>query len=231
MENNQTPIVMRFKFKKVGKLQFISHLDLVRTMHKVIVRAGLPLWYTEGFNPKPKMVFAAPLSTGTESVTEFMDLRLSEVIPPEEALAALNKNMTDELQVLSAWYPKTKPTDLKWLSYTITVSSPAIDGAMVEATDAALSLPEIRIIKRTKSGDQEVDIRPMIHSASAALSAPGVMRISCTLSADSQSFLNPEYVIKYLRDRVGLLTSENLLSESYSIMRENAYTADMAEFI
>ena len=55
-----TPINLRVKFKKVGALQYVSHLDLVRTMHKIIVRAKLPLWYTEGFNPKPKMVFAAP---------------------------------------------------------------------------------------------------------------------------------------------------------------------------
>ena len=62
---NNTPITLRVKFFKVGKLQYISHLDLVRTMMKIIVRSKLPLWYTEGFNHKPKIFFAAPLSTGT----------------------------------------------------------------------------------------------------------------------------------------------------------------------
>ena len=57
---NNEKLFIRLKFKKTGRLQYISHLDLVRTMHKVIIRAGLPLWYTEGFNPKPKMIFAAP---------------------------------------------------------------------------------------------------------------------------------------------------------------------------
>jgi radical SAM-linked protein len=75
---NNEKLFVRVKFKKVGNLQYISHLDLVRTMHKVIVRARLPLWYTEGFNPKPKMIFAAPLSIGTESVCEFVDIRLTE---------------------------------------------------------------------------------------------------------------------------------------------------------
>ncbi len=68
---NNEKLFIRLKFKKTGNLQYISHLDLVRTMHKVIVRADLPLWYTEGFNPKPKMIFAAPLSIGTESLSEF----------------------------------------------------------------------------------------------------------------------------------------------------------------
>ena len=96
---------MRVKFFKRGKLQYISHLDLVRTMMKIIVRAKLPLWYTEGFNPKPKMVFAAPLSIGTESMTEFMDLRLIERMSEEEALLRLNRNMTDEMQAIEAYYP------------------------------------------------------------------------------------------------------------------------------
>ena len=97
---NPTKLFLRFKFRKGGSLQYVSHLDLVRTMHKVIVRAKLPLWYTEGFNPKPKMIFAAPLSIGTESLCEFMDIRMNEQIDPAEAMAAgamgvLNDNGID----------------------------------------------------------------------------------------------------------------------------------------
>ena len=67
---------IRIKFRKVGDLQYISHLDLVRTMQKALKRAGLKMWYTEGFNPKPKMVFGPPLSIGVESECEFLDIRL-----------------------------------------------------------------------------------------------------------------------------------------------------------
>ena len=91
---NNTPITLRVKFCKVGNLQYISHLDLVRTMMKIIVRANLPLWYTEGFNPKPKLTFATPLSIGTESVCEFMDIRLTEKIEPQKAIDALNANIS-----------------------------------------------------------------------------------------------------------------------------------------
>jgi hypothetical protein len=56
------------------------------------------------------------------------------------------------------------------------------------------------------------------------------LRISCTLSADPSSFLNPEYVIKLLRERCGILADDNLLNESYSIMRERAFDVDMQEF-
>ena len=93
-------VTLRLKFKKVGSLQYISHLDLVRTMSKIITRAKLPLWYTEGFNPKPKMIFAAPLSIGTESVCEFMDLRLVDDISPEEA-KAIAENILENTDYIS----------------------------------------------------------------------------------------------------------------------------------
>ncbi len=226
---DNTPINLRVKFKKVGNLQYISHLDLVRTMNKIIVRAGLPLWYTEGFNPKPKMVFAAPLSTGTESVCEYMDLRLTERMDPERAKALLNENMTDEMQVISAYYPTSKLTDLKWLSYTVEIVGGGVSEAVALACDAALSEESIIVSKKTKSGEATVDIRPMIKSASAAFS-DGKIRISCLLSADSQNFLNPEYIVKYLRERVGVLSNENLLYESYTVMREAAYNCEMEAF-
>ena len=49
---------LRLRFRKTGRLRYISHLDLVRTMTKAVSRAKLPVWYTQGFNPVPKMVFA-----------------------------------------------------------------------------------------------------------------------------------------------------------------------------
>ena len=226
---DNTPINLRVKFKKVGNLQYISHLDLVRTMNKIIVRAKLPLWYTEGFNPKPKMVFAAPLSTGVESMCEFVDLRLTEKMDPQAAIDALNANMTSEMQVLSAYYPASKLTDLKWLSYTVTLSARDLTAELASACDSALRAESMVLLKKTKSGEAEVDIRPMIKSASAVFDS-GKIRISCTLSADSQSFLNPVYIVKYLQKSVGIMNSEDLLSESYEIMRENAYFEDMSLF-
>ena len=229
MAENSKPITLRVRFKKVGNLQYISHLDLVRTMNKIIVRAKLPLWYTEGFNPKPKMAFAAPLSTGTESMCEFMDLRLTEKMDADAAKNILNSNMTEEMQVLSAYYPTTKLTELKWLSYTVIISGEGICEALANECDKALAKPEIKLTKKTKSGEAIVDIKPMIRSASAVFDS-GNIRISCTLSADSQSFLNPEYIIKYLKSEVGVLSDGNLLSGSYSIMREAAFFDNMEVF-
>ena len=224
---NPTKLFLRFRFKKQGSLQYISHLDLVRTMHKVIVRAKLPLWYTEGFNPKPKMIFAAPLSIGTESVCEFMDLRMNEYIDPDEAMARINANMTSEMQITEAYYPESKFTDLKWMSYRITISTIGVTDELVEKCNALLSSPTIEVQK--KNSDKTADIRPLIKSASAVRNGDDIV-IDAILSADPSSFLNPEYVIKALRDGTGILSSSDLTSEGYEIMRLNAYFDDMSDF-
>ena len=226
---NNTPIVLRVKFKKVGKLQYISHLDLVRTMHKTVVRAKLPLWYTEGFNPKPKMVFAAPLSIGTESQCEYMDIRLTEKMNEQEALLRLNENMTAEMQVTEAYYPTSKLTELKWLGYTVTVDTVGASAELADACTAALAKESIKVNKKEALGGAEMEIAHLIKSAVAEY-RDGKIYIECLLSADASAFLNPEYVVKYLKSATGILSSGNLLAEGYSIFRHSAYRADMTEF-
>ena len=226
---NTEKLVLRAKFIKTGALQYISHLDLVRTMNKVIVRADLPLWYTEGFNPKPKMVFAAPLSIGTESLTEFMDVRLTEKIDPAKAMARLNANMTSDMQVVEAYYPESKFTDLKWLSYSVRINTTAASEELARECERVFNAPEVKIIKSTKSGEALVDIRPLIKSASASY-VDGEIHLSLVLSADPSCFLNPEYAIKALKEYTNILSSPDLLSEYYSIMRDGAYFEDMTDF-
>ena len=226
---NNTPITLRVKFHKIGNLQYISHLDLVRTMMKVIVRAKLPLWYTEGFNPKPKLAFAAPLSIGTESMCEFMDIRLTEKMDPQDAINALNANMTSEMQAICAYYPEGKMTALRWLSYEITLNTHGAGEELAEKCRAALAEDELLVMKKTKSGEAMVNIKPLVKSADVSFDC-GKIRISCVLSADSSSFLNPEYLVKVLREKCGVLSSGDLVGENYGILRTNAYREDMTEF-
>ena len=224
-------VTLRLKFKKVGSLQYISHLDLVRTMSKIITRAKLPLWYTEGFNPKPKMIFAAPLSIGTESVCEFMDLRLIDDIPAEEAMARLNANMTDEMQVIEAYYTDDKLTELKWLAYSIDIKTDNASDELAAACESALLGEQVIVTKKAKPREEApvVDIRPLIKEVKASLQGD-VIHIDALLSADASSFLNPEYVVKALKASCGILSNPDLTKEYYTIMRTFAYKGDMTEF-
>ena len=227
--NNLPYVTLRIRFKKLGRIQYISHLDLVRTMSKILVRAKLPMWYTEGFNPKPKMIFAAPLSIGAESMCEFMDIRLIKKLPPEDVIEALNDNMTDEMQVIEAYYPTEKFTELKWLKYTMKVKSTMDSAILAEKCNEIFAKNEIFVIKKTKSGEQNVDIKPLIRSAVAK--AEGDLAVlDLTLSADQSKFLNPEYIADVLRDNLGILTEDTVATEYYTILRVSAHKDDMSEF-
>lgn len=231
--NNSIPYVtLRIKFIKRGSLQYISHLDLVRTMHKIVVRSKLPLWYSEGFNPKPKMVFAAPLSIGTESVTEYMDIRLVHRIPTEEAKDSLNANMTEEMQVIEAYYPDSKLTDLKWLEYSIDIKTKGASAELAQQCESALLASSVSVVKKNSDKNGEpiyMDIRPLIKCVKAGFDGE-LIHIDCILSADASAFLNPEYVVKALRSSTGILSDPCLVNEYYSIMRTNAYREDMTAF-
>ena len=231
LTQNKPYLNLRVKFKKLGSLQYISHLDLVRTMQKTIVRANLPLWYTEGFNPKPKMVFAAPLSIGTESVCEYMDIRLVQDMPADQVMSRLNRNMTDEMQVLDAYYTDEKLTALKWLSYSLDIVTDGASPELALACDSFLKSDSIIVDKKGKPGEEtkQQNIAPLIKEAHVSF-ANGALHVDCILSADASAFLNPEYVVKALRRGCGILANPDLTKEYYSIMRIVGYREDMSDF-
>jgi radical SAM-linked protein len=198
-------------------------------MMKIIVRADLPLWYTEGFNPKPKLTFAAPLSIGTESTAEYMDIRLTEKIPPEVVMAKLNANMTREMQVTEVYYPESKLSTLGWLAYTIKIELEELTDGLLEKARGIFEEDSLVILKKTKSGEAEVDIKPLIKNIEVK-KIDGSLTVECILSAEPSSFLNPEYIVKILKSRLSILSEEKLLTESYSIMRHAAYFSDMTDF-
>ena len=182
LTQNHPHITLRLKFKKVGSLQYISHLDLVRTMHKVIVRAGLPLWYTEGFNPKPKMTFAAPLSIGTESIVEFVDIKVVDDMPTDEVIRRLNANMADEMQVLDAYYTEEKLTELAWLAYRFEITTDGVNLALADKCREALSAEKIEIEKKKTKKDNTpklLDIKPLIKSFKVEIIAEGLLLMLC----------------------------------------------------
>ena len=228
-KNNGGYYVVRVRFFKIGNLQYISHLDLIRTLSKVVVRTRLPLWYTEGFNPKPKISYAAPLSVGTESLCEYMDIRLTDYVPEEEVLAALNRNLTDEMQVTDVCYPQTKLTDLCWIAYEIRIHTAGVCDELAKACEEVLTADEVLIRKTGKAGEHTVDIRPAIRSASVACEGEELV-LRCVLRSDATAFLNPEHLIRLLKERCGILSDPVIIHEWYGIKRLCAYDENMNIF-
>ena len=222
------PITVRIKFYKVGNLQFISHLDLQRAFHRILVRAGIPMWYTKGFNPHAKLVFGLPLSVGTESVCEMADLRIERQISLEEIKDQLNANLTDEMYVLDAYIPTTKFADIAYAKYTLTVESDKMpDNALSQIAKLFFVSAPIMMTKRSKSGEREVDIKSFIKDFTAEVQ-DNTLRINAVLSAGSTENLNPEYLITAIKQNTDIFADGH--NVSYRIMRETVYDANMKEF-
>lgn len=215
---------MRVKFRKTGALQYISHLDLVRTLTKVLIRAGIPIWYSEGFNPHPRISFATPMSIGLESLYELMDVKIDRAVDTGAAKEALNRNLTAECRVEDVYMPSTKFTEIRFSSYIIEMITAGASPKMAAMLEKSLLTPPVTVLKRSKSGEKETDISPMIHSLAASC-AEGVIRLEALLRVDSESFLNPEYLITYLKQNCGILAGHPL-EERYSILRTGVYDAE-----
>ena len=100
---------IRMFYQKKGRAKYISHLDINRLMQRVLKRAGLPVWYTEGFNPHIYLTFALPLSLGYESDFETMDFRLTEEMNLQQVQQILNQNMPEGILVTRVAEPVLKP--------------------------------------------------------------------------------------------------------------------------
>ncbi len=221
---------LRFRFRKVGNLQFVSHLDLVRTFSKIAVRTKLPLWFTEGFNPKPKLVFSPPLSIGVESETEFLDVRLTQYVDPETALAAMNQNVTEEMRFFDAYYAETKLSDIAFISYEIRIQTAGVSEELAKKCQETLLADTVLAVKKGKDGeDKTVDIRPGIHSLTVE-EKDGALLLYATLSSDSSSFLNPDLLIRVLKEKCNVFAKDDPTEEFLSVKRIAMLDKDMKDF-
>lgn len=217
------PMPIRAKFYKIGMLQYISHLDLVRTMTRNIIRAGIPAWYSQGFNPRLKLTFSLPLSIGTQSECEFFDIRLVEPMALDEVMARINAALTEEMQITEVYLSERKFSEIMWAEYEIRMVSPRLTADTASALGELYTHP-LTMMKRSKAGDKEVDISPFIDLRSCVYEDGGVS-IKALLSADSAGYLNPEYLIKAASEKLGV-EFDDPFGEYYTIMRREVYLAD-----
>lgn len=160
----------RLLFKKEENAVWISHLDLMRLFQRAFKRAGYALTHTQGFNPRPSVSIALPLSVGVESGCEILDFDLEgEWGTYEDLVSNLNNALTKGIKVLGAYEKGKKIGELSFLRSIITLEYDA--GVPENAAEQILGLltsREVVVAKKTKNGMQEQNIIPMIHSVKIA---------------------------------------------------------------
>lgn len=151
-------------FQKTGDAIYISHLDLMRLFQRAFKRAGLQLTHTQGYNPRPSVSIALPLSVGVESHCELLDFDLEgELVSCEEIMARMNASLVDGVQVLSVYENGDKIKNIALLDCTVYLE---YDGGVPENCQelltALFSQPSLVMDKRSKNGVSQQDIIPMI---------------------------------------------------------------------
>ena len=212
---------IRIFFEKRGRVKYISHLDLMRAMSRAVRHAALPIWYTEGFNPKPYLSFPLPLPLGQEGLREAMDLRLLEDLPFDEIARRLNEALPEGLRVLRVAEPWYKPGEIAAAAYDVIFTSDNIE----EVKRRLDNIEALKAKKMSKQGHRKVEkefaLAPLIFGGCAATDlrlmdtqAGQEVHMTCRLAAGSEKNLNPALLVEALGGaavrivRTGLLRAD-----------------------
>ncbi len=161
-------VFYRVRFAKTNYARYLSHLDIVRAMERACRRAEIPMLYSQGYNPHPRMSFAPPLSLGYTSTAEYVDLEIAAYYQ-DNLITTLNPYLPAGLKLIDLRIFKDKPKALaETISasrYTVDMKNSQIDNENFNsALDRILSAEKINVFRRVKGKEKEVDIRPYIAS-------------------------------------------------------------------
>ena len=159
----------RLLFEKTGNAVWISHLDLMRLFQRAFKRAGLHLTHTQGFNPRPSVSIALPLSVGVESNCELLDFDLDgDLVSNEEIASRLNSALVEGVQVLSVYDNGSKIKNLSLLSCEVALEyDNGVPEGALDAISRLFASEALVLDKKGKNGVVQQDIIPMIKRINA----------------------------------------------------------------
>ena len=183
----------RILFEKKGNAIWISHLDLMRLFQRAFKRAGLPLTHTQGFNPRPSVSIALPLSVGVESCCELLDFDLDgDKVANRIVRGKLNDYLLPGIRVLKVYDNGQKIKNLALLDTIVTMEYDAgVPAGAVTRLTELFAQDEILVEKKTKTnGIQDQNIVPMIKSLEVAQTDDNTVQLKARVCCQNPT-LNP----------------------------------------
>ena len=223
-------ISVRATFEKCRRAKYISHLDLMRCMQRAFRRAGVPIWFTEGFNPHAYLMFPLALSLGYESGCECMDFRIDGEMSMQTAMERLNRVLPEDLQIVRVADPIRKHTDIAFADYRVCLDC-AEDTQATDlriAWDAFIAQEEILIEKKTKRGSAMIDLKAQAQVKLTQTLDDGLfleLRMPAGTSVNVNPSLLTDAFCAYLQDNAPHLKTGMLHAERLAIL-----CADGSEF-
>lgn len=206
-------VKIQYQFKRTTPLRFLSHLDQQRLFQRAFRRANIPVEYSQGFNPHPKMSFALAMSVGLTSDGEYGEVIVSEDIDVETFISRINQALPTGLEIVAAKICGDGVGSLSAaLSQSIyqirikVVSGTALN-ELTEIIDSYLKLPQILIKKRNKKGKfVEKDIRPFIETIEVVADPEkDTVKVRMTLNYIEQQCVKPEQLLESINSHNRLI--------------------------
>lgn len=216
----------RLLFEKTGNAVWISHLDLMRLFQRAFKRAGLQLRHTQGFNPRPSVSIALPLSVGVESHCELLDFELEgDPIPDIEVLERLNRCLVDGVRGLCVYQDGAKLKNLCLLDCTGILE---YDQGVPEHAEQVITdlfrREHLPVEKKGKNGTQEQDLIPMIRKLDVEKSDPQTLLLRARICCQNPT-LNPMQLLTAMERYI-----PSWKPDFFRFCRDEIYTMDETVF-
>ena len=211
---------IRVWFTKTGEASYISLLDLQRVFHRMLKMSSLPVYYTQGFNPHIYLSFSCPLSLGQESLCESCEVKTEqESIDPQRWIDALQPLMPRGIVITKIAPAKEKVGEIETAAYEVTMpASSAI------ALDAYNNAEHAEVTKKTKRGQKEMDLKPLIYELRMEAGEQGPA-LFMKISNGSVANVKPEMVL----DAYYAFLGEERPQFAWMFQREEVYADQAAE--
>lgn len=192
--------MLRLLFEKTGNSIWISHLDLMRVFQRAFKRAGLLLTHTQGFNPRPSVSIALPLSVGVESICELLDFDLDENnVSCDEICSRLNRALVPGVRVLEVYNDGRKLKELTYLDCCISLEyDSGVPAYAEEQLRTLFALKSLIVPKKGKNGIQDQDIIPLIKEFQVGRSGERELVINTRICCQNPS-LNPMQLVAAIK--------------------------------
>lgn len=189
---------LRVTFARGEEVKYITHLDLMRFWERALRRAGIPLAYSQGFSPSPRLALAAPLPVGVTSSGELMDVYLARRVTPQHFIKAVSRQVPPGIAVLEVrevglGLPSLQ-SQVRWAEYQVEVLTDRSAEDVERAVEGLLAARSIPWQHQREREVRRYDLRPLVQDVSVETLTDGRCTLSMRLRTDSQASGRAEQV-------------------------------------